>query len=53
MDVFPYLKDLIGTAIINAKKLETMHTKDGISSCEKRTPSTTVYKLVERLIELS
>jgi hypothetical protein len=53
MDVFPYLKDLIGTAIRNAKKLETMHTKDGISSCEKRTPSTTVYKLVERLIELS
>lgn len=49
MDVYSRIKDKESAAIRNAKKLEEMHSKAGTTSLQGRTPSTTVYKLVEHL----
>jgi len=43
------LKDKEATAIKNARKLEKIHFVSGVTSYEKMDPSTSVYKLVERL----
>lgn len=48
-DIYDDIKGKESLAIKNAKKLETMHEKNGVKSPLRRDPSTTVYKLVERL----
>jgi hypothetical protein len=52
MDIYPLLKSREGTAIKNAKDLEKFHDSLGITSFKARVPSTTVFKLVERLRNL-
>ena len=53
IDVYTLIKDREGTAIDNAKRLDKKHDKMGVKSPIKRDPSTTVYKLVERLRALN
>lgn len=48
-DIYELIKIKEKIAICNAKKLEKFHNDQKIISFEKRDPSTTVYKLVERL----
>jgi len=48
-DIYGLLKDKEATAIKNARKLEKIHFVSGVTSYEKMDPSTSVYKLVERL----
>lgn len=43
------VKDLESVAIRNAKRLEQEHNNSGVTSYIKRDPSTTMYKLIERL----
>lgn len=47
--IYEVIKDLEHVAVRNAKKLEKDHSDAGIQSYSHRDPSTTVYKLVERL----
>ncbi len=51
-DIYDLIKDKEPVAIKNAKKLEAMHNKNGVKSPFRRDPSTTVYRLVERLRRL-
>lgn len=51
-DIYNLIKDKENIAIQNAKKLEVQHNNSGITSFTKRDPSTTVFKLVERLRSL-
>lgn len=51
-DIYSLIKDKEATAIKNARNLEKAHDKAGTASFEKRDPSTSVYKLVERLRSL-
>lgn len=46
---YEILKCKESDAIRNAKKLDKIYEDQGVTSCEKRDPSTQVYKLVERL----
>ncbi len=48
-DTFSLIKDKEAIAIRNAKTLEKQHDSDGTNVFSKRDPSTTVYKLVEKL----
>lgn len=48
-NMYALIKDKESGAIRNAKKLEKDHDGAGVTSHHKRTPSTTVYLLVERL----
>lgn len=51
-DIYSLIKDKEATAIRNAKSLEKVHDKAGVTSFEKRDPSTSVYELVEKLRSL-
>ncbi|MFA6297086.1 MAG: RloB family protein [Candidatus Paceibacterota bacterium] len=51
-DIYSLIRDKEEVAIRNAKKLELDHDKENKKEPSKRNPSTTVYKLVERLREL-
>lgn len=51
-DIYAIVKSKEATAIKNAKKLEKIYNDTDITSFTYRDPSTTVYKLVERLREL-
>jgi hypothetical protein len=51
-DVYTLIKDKESVAIRNASRLEKLHDSNRVFSPVKRDPSTTVYKLVERLREL-
>lgn len=48
-DIYGLIRDKETTAIKNAKNLEKDHSESGITSYEQMDPSTSVYKLVERL----
>lgn len=48
-DIYGLIRDKEATAIKNAKNLEKMHSDAGVTSYEKMDPSTSVYKLVERM----
>lgn len=48
-NIFSLIKDREASAIRNAKNLEKQHDEEGISAFSKRDPSTTAYKLVEKL----
>lgn len=48
-DIYYLIKDKESTAIRNAKNLEKLHSDAGVTSYERMDPSTSVYKLVERL----
>lgn len=48
-DIYNLIKDKESTAIKNAKALEKEYSDAGITSYEKMDPSTSVYKLVERM----
>jgi len=49
---YEMLRTKEGDAIRNAKKLDKMYEDQGVTSHEKRDPSTLVYRLVERLRSL-
>lgn len=49
MDVYTLIKGRESEAIRNARNLEKMHDDNSATSKQDRVPSTTVYKLVERL----
>ena len=51
-DIYNLIKSNESIAIRNAKNLEKMHSDAGVTSYERRDPSTSVYKLVERLRSL-
>lgn len=53
MDIYPVIKGREHVAIKNAKKLEAMHDRTNTNSYQERSPSTTVYKLVEYLRSLN
>jgi hypothetical protein len=51
-NIYSYIKDKEWEAIKNAKKLDKHHNTSSNISPHDRNPSTTVYKLVERLNRL-
>jgi hypothetical protein len=52
LDIYPLLREREKVAIRNAKRLDLMHDRASTTSHQQRTPSTTVYKLIERLRSL-
>ncbi|MBP7741336.1 MAG: RloB domain-containing protein [Candidatus Pacebacteria bacterium] len=52
IEIFNMVKSREGVAIRTSKSLEKMHDDNGVIPSHKRAPSTTVFRLVERLREL-